>query len=53
MTLFFEYYSAEDSIKTASTAFQYQFTEHFNAFIALAYTIEHAVIVRPGFNLEF
>jgi hypothetical protein len=53
LTLFLETYSAEDAVKSVSTALEYQFTTHFNAFFAIAYTEEHSVIVRPGINLEF
>ncbi len=52
-TAFFEVYSAEEGIKTVSSAVQYQFGKHFNAFLAVGYTEDHEVIVRPGFNLEF
>ena len=53
VTWFLETYSAEDAVKTVSTALQYEFTEHFNAFLAVGYTIDDAIIVRPGINLEF
>ncbi len=46
-------YSAEDGIKTVSTAAQYQLAKHFNAFVAVGYTEEHELIIRPGFNIEF
>lgn len=52
-TTFFEVYSAEDGIKTVSTAAQYQITKHFNVFVAVGYTEEHEIILRPGFNIEF
>lgn len=52
-TAFFEVYSAEDGIKTVSTAAQYQLAKHFNAFVAVGYTEEHELIIRPGFNIEF
>lgn len=53
VTLFYEVYSAEDNVISGSTALQYQFGEHFNAFVALAYTAEHSAIIRPGVNFEF
>lgn len=52
-TAFLEVYSAEEGIKTISGALQYQIGRHFNAFLAVGYTKENEVIVRPGFNLEF
>lgn len=52
-TLFFEVYSAEEAVKSVSTAAEYQFSKHFNAFLAAAYTEENSVILRPGINLEF
>lgn len=52
-TAFFEVFSAEEGVKTASTALQYQIGKHFNAFLAVGYNEDHEVIVRPGFNLEF
>ncbi|MEO5668626.1 MAG: transporter [Bdellovibrionota bacterium] len=53
LTLFLELYSAEDGIFSGSTAAEYQFAEHANAFIALAYNQEHSLFIRPGFNLQF
>ena len=53
VSVFYELYSAEESVITASTAVQYQFTEHFNAFMAFAYSAEHTLIFRPGVNFEF
>ena len=53
LTIFLETYSAEDAVKSGSTALEYQFSEHFNAFLAVGYTEEHSVIVRPGINLQF
>ncbi len=52
-TLFYEVYSAEEKVVSASTAVQYEFGKHFNAFVALAYTEEHSTIIRPGVNFEF
>jgi hypothetical protein len=52
-TGFYEVFSAEDGVKTVSTAVQYQLTKHFNAFFAISYNEDHEVIVRPGLNIEF
>ncbi len=35
--MFAELFSAEEGIKTVSTALEYPFTEHFNAFTAVGY----------------
>lgn len=53
VTSFIEVYSAEDGIKTISTALQYQLGKHSNIFLALAYNKDNSIIIRPGFNLEF
>ena len=53
LTLFAEAYSTEDGVPTGSTALEYQFTDHFNAFVAYSYTSEHSNIGRVGFNIGF
>jgi len=53
LTGFFEVFSAEEGIKTVSTALEYKITKNFNAFVSLGYDEEDTVILRPGFNLEF
>lgn len=53
LTAFFEVYSAEDHVKTVSTAFEYQISKRVNLFTAFSYNENHEVIVRPGLNFEF
>jgi len=53
LTGYFEGFSAEDAVKTVSTAFQYQFTPKFNAFVVYSYTEEHSNVARIGFNYGF
>jgi hypothetical protein len=53
LTMFFEVFSAEDAVKTASIAAEYQFTRRFNAFAVVARTEEHANVFRTGFNIGF
>ena len=52
-TTFLEVFSAEDGVKTASTALQYKWIEQFNTFAAIAYNEDHEAVVRLGFNVEF
>jgi hypothetical protein len=52
-TTFWEAYSAEDGVNTASTALQYQWLKHMNVFGVLGYNEDHETIFRAGFNLEF
>lgn len=53
LTLYAEAFSTEDGVPTGSTALQFQFTDHFNAFVAYSYTSEHSNIGRIGFNIGF
>ena len=52
-TTFFEVFSSEDEVKTASTALQYQWNDHMSTFGAFGYTEDDEAIFRVGFNLEF
>ncbi|MFO1394109.1 MAG: transporter [Steroidobacteraceae bacterium] len=53
LTWFVEAFSSEDGVPTGSTSMEYQFTEHFNAFVVYSYTSEHSNIGRIGFNIGF
>jgi hypothetical protein len=52
-TGFYEVFSAEDAVKTVSTALQYQWSDHVNTFGAVGYTEADDIILRFGFNLEY
>jgi hypothetical protein len=51
LTMFFEVYSAEEGVKTASVAAEYQYSPRVNFFGVLARNEEHANIFRAGFNV--
>ena len=53
LNLFLEVFSTEDKVTTYSTALEYEWTEHFNTFVAAGYTQDDESIFRVGFNLEF
>lgn len=48
LSVFYEIYSAEESVITASAAVQNQISERFNGFFA--YCAKHTLIFRPGVN---
>lgn len=52
-TTFWEAYSAEDGVRTASTSLEYQWTNNLNVFGVVAYNQDHETIVRAGFNIQF
>lgn len=53
LTWFIEGYTDESGVAAGSTALEYAFNDTINAFVAFSYDAEKAVIVRPGFNLDF
>jgi len=53
LTGFYEVFSAEDGIKSVSTALQYQVAKNANIFLAVSYNEDDEAVIRPGFNLDF
>ena len=51
-TTFWEVYSAEDGVNTASTSLEYQWTNRVNVFGAVARNEDHENIVRFGLNFQ-
>ncbi len=51
LTLFLEVFSAEEAVKTASVAAEYQCTPRINFFGVVGRNEEHANIFRAGFNV--
>jgi len=52
-TIFLEGFSTEEGVKTASTALEYQWTDHFNSFATVSYTEKREGILRLGINLGY
>ena len=52
-TLFLEGFSTEEKLRTASTALEYQWTDHLNTFAAASYNQDDESTFRLGFNLQY
>lgn len=45
--------TGEKGTFSGALATEYQFNEHFNAFVSVGYDTDHLFNVRPGFNIPF